>query len=400
LHVGEHKNRFMRIKPFFVATAVFTLVGGLLAGTLELQPKESVPPTITQAEPWQFTIAVPGWLSSFNGNIGVRRVNADIDVGVDQVLQHLDMIFAIRAEAQKGPFGIYGEFLYVGMSDDTQINGLINNVHEQVDPYMFDGGLSWRLFNQPRWSLDFAAGTHYSSVYERLELHSDPIAIDQASEQFVDNIADHLRDRLNQDISNSQFIARLKSTIEADIVSRIDNRNSLERHQRRPNIPIGPLGGRIKEEVAQVVQHFIQTKEAALRVRIDALHLRGAARRAAVTRAVNAAETQIANQLSSILDTKLGQTIARDDYWFDPYVGLRGRYNFNKTVYTSVRGEIGGFGVGADLMWQVEGVIGINLTRSVFTEIGYRALGADFRDNNFVFDVVLHGPQITTGITF
>ena len=390
----------MRIKPFFVATAVFTLVGGLLAGTLELQPKESVPPTITQAEPWQFTIAVPGWLSSFNGNIGVRRVNADIDVGVDQVLQHLDMIFAIRAEAQKGPFGIYGEFLYVGMSDDTQINGLINNVHEQVDPYMFDGGLSWRLFNQPRWSLDFAAGTHYSSVYERLELHSDPIAIDQASEQFVDNIADHLRDRLNQDISNSQFIARLKSTIEADIVSRIDNRNSLERHQRRPNIPIGPLGGRIKEEVAQVVQHFIQTKEAALRVRIDALHLRGAARRAAVTRAVNAAETQIANQLSSILDTKLGQTIARDDYWFDPYVGLRGRYNFNKTVYTSVRGEIGGFGVGADLMWQVEGVIGINLTRSVFTEIGYRALGADFRDNNFVFDVVLHGPQITTGITF
>jgi len=390
----------MRIKPFFVATAVFTLVGGLLAGTLELQPKESVPPTITQAEPWQFTIAVPGWLSSFNGNIGVRRVNADIDVGVDQVLQHLDMIFAIRAEAQKGPFGIYGEFLYVGMSDDTQVNGLINNVHEQVDPYMFDGGLSWRLFNQPRWSLDFAAGTHYSSVYERLELHSDPIAIDQASEQFVDNIADHLRDRLNQDISNSQFIARLKSTIEADIVSRIDNRNSLERHQRRPNIPIGPLGGRIKEEVAQVVQHFIQTKEAALRVRIDALHLRGAARRAAVTRAVNAAETQIANQLSSILDTKLGQTIARDDYWFDPYVGLRGRYNFNKTVYTSVRGEIGGFGVGADLMWQVEGVIGINLTRSVFTEIGYRALGADFRDNNFVFDVVLHGPQITTGITF
>jgi len=51
-------------------------------------------------------------------------------------------------------------------------------------------------------------------------------------------------------------------------------------------------------------------------------------------------------------------------------------------------------------MWQVEGVIGINLTHCIFSEIGYRALGADFRDNNFVFDVVLHGPQITTGITF
>ena len=389
----------MRIKPFFLAV-VFTVVGGLRAGTLELQPKESVPPTITQAEPWQFTIAVPGWLSSMNGTIGVRGVNADIDVPVDEVLQHLDMIFAIRAEAQKGPFGIFGEFLYVGMSDNTQINGLINNVHEQVDPYMFDGGLSWRLFNQPRWSLDFAAGTHYSSVYERLELHSNPVAIDQASEEFVTNISNDLVARLNNDISNRHFLAVLESTIEADIVSEIDKHNSLERHQRKPNIPIGPLGGRIKEDVAQVVEDFIRAKEAALRVRIDALHLRGAARRAAVARAVNAAETQIANQLAATLDTKLGQTIARDDYWFDPYVGLRGRYNFNKTVYTAVRGEIGGFGVGADLMWQVEGVIGINLTHCIFTEIGYRALGADFEDNNFVFDVVLHGPQITTGITF
>jgi hypothetical protein len=389
----------MRIKPFFLAV-VFTVVGGLRAGTLELQPKESVPPTITQAEPWQFTIAVPGWLSSMNGTIGVRGVNADIDVPVDEVLQHLDMIFAIRAEAQKGPFGIFGEFLYVGLSDNTQINGLINNVHEQVDPYMFDGGLSWRLFNQPRWSLDFAAGTHYSSVYERLELHSNPVAIDQASEEFITNISNDLVARLNNDISNSHFLAVLESTIEADIVSEIDKHNSLERHQRKPNIPIGPLGGRIKEDVAQVVEDFIRAKEAALRVRIDALHLRGAARRAAVARAVNAAETQIANQLAATLDTKLGQTIARDDYWFDPYVGLRGRYNFNKTVYTAVRGEIGGFGVGADLMWQVEGVIGINLTHCIFTEIGYRALGADFEDNDFVFDVVLHGPQITTGITF
>ena len=388
------------MKLSFLASALFAIIGRVGAGSIDLAPKESAPPTITQAEPWQFTIAVPGWLSSMNGTIGVRGVNADIDVPVDEVLQHLDMIFAVRAEAQKGPFGIYGEFLYVGMSDDTQINGLINNVHEQVDPYMFDGGLSWRLFNRPRWSVDFTAGTHYSSVYEQLELHSNPVAIDQASEQFVTNISNDLVARLSNDISNRHFLAMLESTIEADIASEIDKHNSLERHQRKPNIPIGPLGGRIKEDVSQVVEDFIRAKEAALRVRIDALKLKGEARRAAVRRIVSAAQADITRQLASTLDRKLGQTIARDDYWFDPYVGLRGRYNFNKTVYTAVRGEIGGFGVGADLMWQVEGVIGINLTRSVFTEIGYRALGADFRDNNFVFDVVLHGPQITTGITF
>src|SRR5881392_3797410 len=280
----------MRIKLFFLAGAVFAIIGRVEAGSMELAPKEVAPPTITQSEPWQFTIAVPGWLASMNGTIGVRGVNADIDVPVTEVLQHLDMIFAARAEAQKGPFGIFGEVIYIGLSDNTQINRMINNIHEQVDLTLVDGALSWRLFNQPRWSLDFAAGTHYTNVYERLELHNDPVKIHQTSEQFVENIGNDLRERLDKDISQSEFVDVLKSAIRNEIVDRIGN--ALERHENRPNIPIGPLGGRIRQEIVQRVENFIEEKEAALRARIDALHLRGEARRAAVQRAVNAAKVR------------------------------------------------------------------------------------------------------------
>ena len=388
----------MKIKLFFLAGAAFAVVGRLTAGSLELAPKETAPPTITESEPWHFTIAAPGWLAGLDGTIGVRGVNADIDVGFDQILQHLDMIFAMRAEAQKGPFGIYGEVIYIGLSDNAQINGLINNIHEQVDETLVDGALSWRLINQPRGSLDLAAGTHYTNIYERLELHSDPVAIQQASIRFVNNIADDLRSRLDQDISNSEFLEALKSTIKADIINRIGK--ALDRHENKPDIPIGPLGGRIREEIAQRVEHFIELKKAELRTRVDALVQRGLDRRAAVDRVVNEAKARIANQLAVRLNKRLSQTLSRTDYWFDPYLGLRGRYNFNKTFYTAVRGEIGGFGVGADLMWEVEAVVGVNLTRSIFTEIGYRALGADYENDGLLFDAVMHGPQITTGITF
>jgi hypothetical protein len=390
----------MKIRLCLFAGAVIALIGPLNAGTLELQPKETAPPTITESQPWQFTIAAPGWMASMNGTIGIRGVNADLDVGFfDDVLEHLDMIFAMRAEAQKGPFGIFGEIIYIGLSDNAQVRGLINNVHEQVDLTLVDTALSWRLVNQPRWSLDFAAGMHYTNVYQRLTLNGDVVAIHQASEQFVTNISDDLVARLNNDISNSQFVAELKSTIQGDIVNQIDRHNSLDRHQRHPNIPIGPLGGRIHEDVARVVEDLIRLKEGALRARIDALHLKGAARRAAVRRMVSAAEAQIANNVAFTLDTKLHQTISRQDDWFDGYGGLRLRYNFNKTLYTAVRGEVGR-GVVSDLMWEVEGVIGLNWTRSIFTEVGYRALSSDFEDNNFKFDVTTHGPQITTGITF
>ena len=388
----------MRAKLLFFTGALLAIVGRISAGSLELQPKETAPPTITQSEPWQFTIAAPGWLASMNGTIGVRGVNADIDVPVGEVLQHLDMIFAARAEARKGPFGIYGEIIYIGLTDGAQISGLIDNVSAKVGLTLFDGALSWRLINQPRWSLDFAAGTHYTNVYEQLTLDPNPVAIHQASQQFVDDIAEDLRHRLDQDISKSEFVEILKSTIAEHIANRIGN--VLDRFENKPNIPIGPLGGRIRQEIAQVVERLIEAKQTALRIRIDALHLRGAARRAAVNRMVDAAKMQIADQLASVLDRKLDRTISRNDFWFDPYVGLRTRYNFNKTYYTAVRGEIGGFGVGADLMWEVEAAFGINLTHSIFTEIGYRALGGNYENDNFRFDVVMHGPQITTGITF
>src|SRR5437764_2353319 len=388
----------MRVKWFLFVGTAFAVAGRLSAGTLEMTPKETAPPAITQSEPWVFTIAAPGWLASMNGTIGVRGVNADIDVPVTEILPHLDMIFAARAEARKGPFGIYSEIIYIGLSDGAQISGLIDNVSAKVGLTLFDGAFSWRLINQPRWSLDFAAGTHYTNVYEQLTLVPNPVAIHQASQQFIDDIAEDLRHRLDQDISKSEFLEILKSTIAEHIANRIGN--VLDRFENKPSIPIGPLGGRIRQEVAQAVERFIEAKQTALRIRIDALHLRGAARRAAVNRIVNAAKMQIDDQLASVLDRKLDRSISQTDYWFDPYVGLRTRYNFNKTYYTAVRGEIGGFGVGADLMWEVEAAVGINLTHSIFTEIGYRALGGNFEENNFRFETVMHGPQITTGIIF
>src|SRR5215472_7745712 len=276
------KTRRMKLRSFLFAGAASAFLGSVAAGTLELQPKESAPPSITQSEPWQFTIAVPGLMPSIDGTIRVRGVSANIDIGLDQILQHLDMMFAMRAEARKGPFGMYAEVFYVGLSDDTQVGGLINNVHETVNPYIIDWGLSWRLINQPRWFVDFAAGSHYTNVYEQLELHSDPPLIQQASQKFVTNISDDLVARLNNDISHSEFITQLKATIESDITSQIDKHGSLHRHERKPRIPIGPLGGSIEQDLARLTQDFDQAKKIVLRTSIETQQLREESRHAAI----------------------------------------------------------------------------------------------------------------------
>jgi hypothetical protein len=49
-------------------------------------------------------------------------------------------------------------------------------------------------------------------------------------------------------------------------------------------------------------------------------------------------------------------------------------------------------------MWDVMGGVGYRFTDSFSTLLGYRALGVDYRDDGFVFDVVQQGPIL--GLVF
>ena len=378
-----------------------TVAAGVLrAGPVELQPKETaLRTTATEPDRWQFLIASPGLLAGLNGTVGINGLDADVGVDFDQIFQHLDWVFALRVEANKGRFGIYGELIYLSLSDGAQFHDrLVNNVAVKVDEYLADVGLSWRLVDKPRFSLDVVSGSRYTNLYQRLALTGKTQVINTTSEQFVTAVSSGLRDRLNNAISESGFISDVQSAISARITNQLVT--NLRNDQRSPSIPIAPLAGRHPEAIAGAVEKVIRVEEARIRAEVDALGLVGAARAAAVQQRVAARQTTIAQNIAASLQRKLNQSFARADYWFDPYVGMRGRYNFNKVFYTAVRGEIGGFGIGSDLMWQVEGVIGCNLTRNIFTEIGYRALSFDYENDGLTFDTITHGPQITTGITF
>jgi hypothetical protein len=387
----------MRLASSILITALFA-AAGVYAGETPVSSKEMAPAPLA-TERWRFEISSPGLLAGLDGTVGIDGLDADTDVGFDQIFQHLDWVFALRAEANNGRFGLYGELIYLSLSDGAQLQDrLVNNVSVKVDEYLADAGLSWRLIDKARYSLDVVAGSRYTNLYQRLQVTGKTSVITATSDQFVTNVSGALRDRLDNAISESGFISDVRSAISARITNQL--LTNLRDNQRSPSIPIAPLAGRHPEVIAGAVENVIRLEEARIRAEIDALHLVGAARVAAVQQRVAARQTAIAQNIAATLQRKLNQTFARADYWFDPYVGLRGRYNFSKAFYTAVRGEIGGFGVGSSLMWQVEGAVGCNLTRNIFTEIGYRALSFDYENDGLTFDAITHGPQITTGIKF
>ena len=108
----------------------------------------------------------------------------------------------------------------------------------------------------------------------------------------------------------------------------------------------------------------------------------------------------ISDDIAKEVESKLNARAARTDDWWDPFIGLRARYNFNDRFYVTAKGDIGGFGVGSEFTWQAEAALGFHLTQNVFTEVGYRAFGVDYENDGLTYDVVMHGAQVTLGIEF
>ena len=247
----------------------------------------------------------------------------------------------VRAEAHKGRFSVMAEFLYLSLSDGVGTNTVVKKLDFQIDQTMADIGVGWRVIDSPRGWLDVLAGVRYTNFHQQVAL--------QPNDERIDALAGKLA------VAGTALqVAQALKALEG----------------KDPTVPIAPIAGgegaRLAKAIARVTGSTAERKE----------------------------------KIANLLHNALSRTVSRTDDWFDPYVGLRGRYNLNEKFYLTAKADIGGFGVGADLTWQAEAALGMQLSKSMFTEIGYRALGVDLDKDGLTMDTVTHGVQLTAGLTF
>jgi hypothetical protein len=336
----------MKIKLCFFAGALFAAVAGLAAGPVELEPKETAPPpTITDNDHWYFNLGMPGWLAFVSGDIGLHGTTSNVDVNFGQIITHVAGIASLSAEARKGRFGVYGDFLYMSLSAGVYNNGLVKKAQLSLDQYLADGVVYYRVLEGPRGWLDLRAGARYTNLYNKLELSAADNKIDQAATGLV-NAA-------NGDLSG--LLDRL-------LHGALDGKN--------PPLPVPPLGVDEKIRLLKLIRE---------------------ARQNPIT-----AQQKIAR----ILKKQLNRGFSLTEYWTDPYIGIGGRYNLSKAFYLTGKADVGGFGAGSDVTVQAYGALGCQVTRSIYSELGFRYLYYDFDDGGFLYKVSTYGPQITAGIIF
>lgn len=379
-----------------LSLAILVISSAIVHGGTPIATSKEIKEPIPQEDPWKFNLAVPMWLAATSGTIGLDGVNSHIYMGADTLIKHLDMTASLSAEARKGRFGVYGDFMYVKASDAVYPSGLISKADIHLDQWMADLELSYRLIEGPKGYLDIRAGVRYTDIYNALITNTNNSAIKEASARLVDDVGDKVAERL----SELDLKSKLRTVLEDRIRTRLTNH--LEGLQSdRPTLPIAPLRGHRHTEldalVREAVDHRLEDLAAALRARATA---KTDALRAAAQSRVDALKSRLTKEIASTLKSKLGTSASLNERWLDPYVGFAGRYNFNKAFYLTGKADIGGFGIGSDITWQAYGALGCQVTRSIFLEAGYRYLYTDYEHGGFVYDVTQSGAQISAGILF
>jgi hypothetical protein len=93
----------------------------------------------------------------------------------------------------------------------------------------------------------------------------------------------------------------------------------------------------------------------------------------------------------------LNLSFSRSQNWTDPLVGVRIEKRLSGKVALNLTSDVGGWGVGSQLDYQVTGQLGYKIKENTSLQAGYRYLFANYAANAVRFDAAMSG--VTFGIT-
>ena len=100
----------------------------------------------------------------------------------------------------------------------------------------------------------------------------------------------------------------------------------------------------------------------------------------------------------------LNREASATESWYDPILIVRIKNpgaSPEQPVYYQLRGDIGGFGIGSEITWQIQAYLGYRFSELFQLSAGYRIIGIDYEtgsgENRFKYDIDTSGPVLRLG---
>src|SRR5262249_2261027 len=97
------------------------------------------------------------------------------------------------------------------------------------------------------------------------------------------------------------------------------------------------------------------------------------------------------NSIDLFQGSSTSVAVGQTENWVDPVLGARFRVNFKKGWFANLKGDVGGFGAGSQLTWQIYSGVGKQFKEKYSVLLGYRYLDVDYVNGGFLFDTHMSG---------
>lgn len=368
------------------------------------------------------------WAPSIKGDVGISEAPiGDITVPVDEAFLdyagNLGGALLLTAEARKGRWALVADGIWMRLEDDTGTPGpFLSVVDVQMDTVLLSLAPAYRVLQSDRVNVDVLAGGRYVYIRQDMDLKPDYAAVDSISEQVVDTAADKLSGAVGNAVNKAKD--EISGAIRpgdsaADQVQDAINDISVGGDADALIDAIlagggGYEGGSLVSEVqryVEAVQNAVAERAADLVDDLSPIErqnpelVEAAIAKAAsesvdqlkknvssgASKAISQAESALAVKVEGGMNEAASADAVESRDWVDPFFGAKGHVKLMDRLALMFYGDIGGFGVGSELTWQLFGGLSWQASESVRVEAGYRHLDIDYDHDHFIFDASMSG---------
>jgi len=345
---------------------------------------------------WSFTLEPYLWAMATSGKVGVNGLPpAEISHSAKTILQHLDWGIMAKGEVRKGKWGLLGDGFFAQLSAGGDLPApFYDNTSIKLQQGMASLALAYRLIDDRRGFVDVYAGARYNYMGINLTSSPDSEGIRTFSDAAAGRIVEGVGDQADA------FLAQNGSAIADQVAGTVKDVLTTKALEKITSFPDGMNPGeaiRILNGIRNSSPEYRDLVAAVAEARVAAAKNQLTT---AIQNRVSQAEKKLAKALSRAIEKNLPTSYDGAQWWVDPIVGLRAQVNFTRWLYLAAQGDVGGFGAGSTIAWNVEASLGVNFTRNVFAELGYRYFYMDYTNGGALYQAGQYGVFLGLGTRF
>jgi hypothetical protein len=337
------------------------------------QPFEMIPGK--NPDDWSFMLEPYVWSMSLSGNVGLKGA-PPVGVSYDSitVLRHLQWFIFMRGEVRKGRWGVLADGYYASLEGRAEIKDRIYDSGSLgLQQSIVSAALSYRVIDDRRGFLDLYAGARYNYLGMQISTSLNESRIDAIGESASNAIAARLRER-----ASNASASELQQALNRDPdIARLTQAGILK----------GALTG---GAVDPALRAYVKAELAA----------RANEARQDLREAADKAKEKLSKEISKRIKDRAGTYATGNEWWVDPIIGLRGQINLRRWLFLAAEGDVGGFGAGSDIAWNAQATVGVNFTRHIFGQVGYRYMYVDYANGGIIYSMNQYGIFSSVGVGF